>query len=344
METANHCFHPMKTTAQTYKQFLVSSQVNYTGTYLAEHIEGLNEDSVYRFLKRSRFTPRLVWEKIKAVIEWSKNGYVLFDDSVMDKDFSFKIDGVRKQYSGNAHGIIKGIGVVTCVYYNPELDRFWIIDFRIFDPDKDGKSKIDHVHDMITSTLERKMPFRTVLMDSWYSDTKTLLWIDSLGKHFYCPVKKNRLVDDSKGEKPYRSVETLDWDEYARQNGKLVKVRGFPKDYKVKLFRVIVSTDKTEYVITNDMIQDSTEGCRKETAIRWKIEQFHREIKQVTGIEKNQCRTNRSQRNHICLCMQVWVFLSEKAHACQSTIYQVKRSLLDEYMVEQLCNPRLAYC
>ena len=31
----------MKVTAQLYGQFLVSSQVNYTGTYLAENLDGL---------------------------------------------------------------------------------------------------------------------------------------------------------------------------------------------------------------------------------------------------------------------------------------------------------------
>ena len=333
----------MKTTSQLYKQFLLVSQTNYTGTYLADHIEELDENSIYRFLKGNTFTPKMVWEKTEGNIIFSPNGKILFDDTVLDKDFSFKIDGVRSQYSGNAHGIIKGIGVVNCIYYNPELDRFWIIDYRIFDPDRDGKTKIDHVHDMIRSILERNILFSTVLMDSWYSDMKTLLWIDSLEKLFYCPIKSNRLVDDSLGEHPYRAVDKLEWNETEKMSGKRVKVKKFPKNYKVNLFRVVVSTDKTEYVITNDMTQDSTEGCRKETAIRWKIEQFHREAKQVTGIEKNQCRTNRSQRNHICLAIQVWVFLSEKAHTLGTTIYQVKRGLLDEYMVEQLRNPRLVY-
>ena len=36
------------------------------------------------------------------------------------------------QYSGNAKGVINGIGVVTCVYVNPDLDRFWVIDYRIY--------------------------------------------------------------------------------------------------------------------------------------------------------------------------------------------------------------------
>ncbi|MEO6351496.1 MAG: hypothetical protein ABIO19_08755 [Burkholderiaceae bacterium] len=44
----------------------------------------------------------------------------MFDDTNIDKDFSHKIELVRRQYSGNAHGIIKGIGVVTCVYVNPD--------------------------------------------------------------------------------------------------------------------------------------------------------------------------------------------------------------------------------
>jgi hypothetical protein len=53
---------------------------------------------------------------------------------------------VRSQYSGNAKAVIKGIGVVTCVYVNPEMDQFWLIDYRIYDPDGDGKSKRAHSH------------------------------------------------------------------------------------------------------------------------------------------------------------------------------------------------------
>lgn len=65
------------------------------------------------------------------------------------------------------------------------------------------------------------------------------------------------------------------WNATEAQIGKLIKVRGFPKDKKVKLFRVIVSTDKTEYVVTNDLTQDSTDDTQKVCAVRWQIEQFH---------------------------------------------------------------------
>ena len=60
--------------------------------------------------------------------------YLLFDDSVLEKHYAKEIAIAQRQYSGNAGGIINGIGIVTCVYVNPELDRFWVIDYRIYDP------------------------------------------------------------------------------------------------------------------------------------------------------------------------------------------------------------------
>ena len=65
------------------------------------------------------------------------------------------MDGVRRQYSGNAHQVIKGIGLVTCVYVNPHTGQYWVIDYRIFDPDRDGKTKVDHIMDMIGSLIHR---------------------------------------------------------------------------------------------------------------------------------------------------------------------------------------------
>ena len=51
----------MKVTAQLYGQLLVSSQVNYTGTYFAVHLDGLTHDNVRYFLKTQRFIPRQLW-------------------------------------------------------------------------------------------------------------------------------------------------------------------------------------------------------------------------------------------------------------------------------------------
>ena len=135
----------MKTTRELYCQYLLLSQINYTCTNLAEHINALYHNSVYRFLKGEKLTPSLVWEKVKPLLAQSPDGCLLFYDTVLDKSYSHDIGGVRRQYSGNAHGIVKGLGVVNLVYYDPHTDQYFVLDFRLFDPERDGKTKLDHV-------------------------------------------------------------------------------------------------------------------------------------------------------------------------------------------------------
>jgi Transposase DDE domain len=267
---------------------------------------------------------------------------LIFDDTVADKNFSHQIELVRRQYSGNAHGIIKGIGIVTCVYVNPESDQFWIIDYRIYDPDGDGKTKLDHVQDMLLNCVHQKqLQFWAVLMDSWYATKEIMLAIEKYRKIYDCPLKDNRQVDDSGGSQPYQRVDRLTWSEVEKQQGKLIKIKGFPGNHKVKLFRVVLSTQRTDYVVTNDMAQDNTQAVQEVCSFRWKVEQFHRETKQLTGLEGCQCRKARIVRNHMACSILVWVRLKQVAHETKQTVYRLKHELLSEYLRQQLKSPAI---
>ena len=154
------------------------SQINYTLTNFADHCEEFSHDAINRHLRGDRVTPRTLWEAVAADVVTTAQGYLLFDDTVLDKNSSHHIDLVRRQWSGNEKAVIKGIGVVTCVYVNPETDTFWLIDFRLYDPDGDGKTKLDHVHEMLSNTVHHKrLPFQAVLMDSWYAAKVLMLFI-----------------------------------------------------------------------------------------------------------------------------------------------------------------------
>jgi hypothetical protein len=334
---------PMKQSVSRldYCQYLLSSQINYTLTNFAEHAEAFGHDRINRYLAGEKITPHLVWENVKGQVVQNANGYVVFDDTVVDKNYSHEIELVRRQYSGNAHGVIKGIGVVTCVYVNPATDQFWIIDYRIYDPAGDGKTKLDHLHEMLANVVYQKLiPFYAVLMDSWYAAKDVMLFIEeTLKKVYYCPLKDNRQVDDSSGTQPYGRVDALKWPEEEKQCGKIVKIKGFPKDHKVKLFRVVLSTQRTDYVVTNDLAQDNTQAVQEVCGLRWKIEQFHRETKQLTGLEGCQCRKARIVRNHIGCAILVWVRLKQVAQETQRTIYRVKHDLLSDYLRQQLKAP-----
>lgn len=333
----------MNPTHRDYCQFLIVAQTNYTQTYFADHHPRFSHDAINRYLRDSRVSSSVVWSQIKDNIVHSVNGYLVFDDSVSDKQHSTQMELVRRQYSGNAHAVIKGIGVVNCIYVNPDIGQYWAIDWRVYNPDDDGKTKLHHVMDMFDNALHRKkLPFRTVLMDSWYATKDVMLHVDRAEKIFYCPLKNNRKVDDSGGAKPYQAVSELSWTAQEMDHGKLIKINGFPRDYKVKLFRVVVTTDRTDWVVTNDLSQASTDDTKKRCAVRWKIEQYHREVKQTLGIEKCQCRLARAQKNHIGCVILAWNHFTAYARKMKTNIYALKETLLSEYMKGQLKNPSIA--
>lgn len=330
----------MRFTKLNYCQYLLSRQINYTLTNLAEHLEQISHDKINRYLKNEKLTPRLLWDHVKDVIEIKDNSYVVFDDTVLDKRHATEIETSKRQYSGNEHGVIQGIGLINCIYVNHEVGKFWVVDYRIYDPDRDGKTKIDHVTEMLQNLVYHKvMPFQAVLMDNWYATNKLMLYIDGLGKYYYCPLKRNRLVDDTSGKENYKRIDLLDWNKQELKSGKIVKIRKFPGAKKVKLFRVTVSTDRTDFIATNDLSQDSTDVVQKVCKVRWKVEEFHRELKQLTGIESCQCRKGRIQRNHIACAILVWLRLKDLAYKSSQTTYQIKQGLLSNYLVQQLKRP-----
>ena len=180
-------------------------------------------------------------------------------------------------------------------------------------------------------------------MDTWYVSMKVMKAIEALSKVYYAPLKRNRLVNDTDGVKPHQQVKELSWTPSETIRGKQVHLKKFPKGHQVKLFRIVSDTGRTEYIVTNDLSQSDASATKKECQVRWKIEKLHREIKQVTGIDKCQCRKLRAQRNHIACCLQVWVCLKRAARKASQTIYELKHSLLDDYITQQLANPSIIF-
>jgi len=329
---------------QDYCQFLTVSQKNYSLTYFAEHAQQYSHDVINRFLQKDKYTPSMLWEHVKADIVFSEDGYIVFDDTVLEKRNTKKIEIARSQYSGAIGKVTTGIGVVNMVYYNPELEKFWVIDYRIYSPDQDGKSKIDHLLDMLENAqYEKEIAFSTVLFDSWYATHKVMIHIDSIGKIYYAPLKANRNVTKADSGEKYKHVSSLALSASEQKNGTLIHVKGFPKNMDVTLFRFLISNNKVDYIVTNDKSQKTDGAVQKAYSSRWVVESMHREIKQLTGIEKCQCRKQRIQRNHIACAFLVWAFLKRTANKTRQTIFQVKNSLLDDYMKQQLQNPTLVF-
>ena len=223
----------------------------------------------------------------------------------------------------------------------PKRTPIGIIDYRLYDVDRDGKSKLQHLLEMLQNAhFVKRLPFQTVLIAAWYASMKVMKAIEALEKVYYAPVKRNRLVSTSV-ETPYQRIETLTWTPAEATCGQLVHIKRFPKGHQVKVFRLASDSGRTEYIATNDLSQCDVEATHQNCRLRWKIEQLHRELKQTTGMGECQCRKHRAQRNHIACCLQVWVSLTRAARAVGQTVYQLKESLLDDYIRQQLKKPAI---
>ncbi len=75
-----------------YCQFLIGAQINYTCTYMADHVPKLSHDAVRSYLKRDKITAAMVWEQAQGQVVTSPNGYLVFDDTVADKNHLREIE------------------------------------------------------------------------------------------------------------------------------------------------------------------------------------------------------------------------------------------------------------
>ena len=62
---------------------------------------------------------------------------------------------------------------------------------------------------MTNAVSKKRLSFRTVLMDSWYAERKLMRLMEPLDKIYYCPLKSNRRIDESDGQRPYQRMDEL---------------------------------------------------------------------------------------------------------------------------------------
>jgi hypothetical protein len=79
-----------------YCQYLLVSQINYTLTNFAEHSERFSHDALNRYLDGEKLSPKLTWENVQSQVVQSPKGFLVFDDTVVDKNFSHTIELVRR--------------------------------------------------------------------------------------------------------------------------------------------------------------------------------------------------------------------------------------------------------
>lgn len=327
-------------TKQQYVEYLICTVGNFTSTNLAEHLDQVSHDTITDYLQSERLTAQTLWELVDGLITNSPEAFLIVDDSVQDKRYSHFIELVKLQYSGAAHGLVRGIGIVNLVHSAGAGQDFYPIDYRIYAPDQDGKTKNDHFVEMLRNAIsDKQIQAQPILFDTWYASAENWKLVHRLGLIFFTTLKSNRRVSVSK-EAGYVHLDEVTWTAEQLANGQMVKLKEVP--FKVRLFKVVATNGDIDWVITNSPDETlNTQVAQEVSDVRWQVEELHRGLKQLTGTEKCQCRKGRSQRNPLACCYHAWLSLKVHATKLGKTLYQTKQDLLSDYLRAELRQPRI---
>jgi hypothetical protein len=326
----------IKPNKDLYSQFLLSTQGRYSMLWLAHLLDKKPaHDSWTRWLNQTKLRPSILWEEIKDLIDLNR-GYLIIDDCVVDKWYSKHIDLVKYQRSGTHHRKVNGINITSLLWtkdLEEDIDpaKHITIDFRIYAPTYDGKDKHAHARDMLESAFHRGFAHQTVVMDAWYDNNKTFKLITGASWDFIAGIRSNRVM--SPEPKKYCPVA-----DYATKSGKI----GWMKTYgKVKVFkRVRRKPDDIEYLATSD-ISLSAPVVRTACKCRWRIEEYHRGAKQLTGLAKCRFQDQRAQRNHILCSIRALMALEQWRLDRGIAWEEAKQQLIAEAIANYLKHPTI---
>lgn len=311
--------NPAKCKDLDYIHFLMASVDVFSCTEAAKcQPSGENNpshDAFTRLLHRQPPDTDALWNEVNSIVQ-PENGFLIADDTLLDKPYAKKMDLVYHQWSGKQHRLVNGINICTLLWTNGSA--MIPVDFRIYDIETDGKTKNDHFQDMLHRAKERDFKPNLILFDSWYSSVDNLKIIRKYGWHWLTRLKKNRLINPDNT----KNIQIQDVD--IPPGGIIVHLKAYGF---IKVFKIVTEDDDIEYWATDVLEMDEP---KREMMGRysWKIEEYHRGIKQFCGVEKCQARSGLSQRAHIMFSLRAFLRLEVERIKKGISWFETKRKII----------------
>ena len=298
-----------------YSDYLISQNGYATFTGLSSMLDGqISHDKITRFLNTGFSTSKNLWLYVKPTlrkIERSKGGVLIIDDSIEEKPYTDENELVNWHYSHAKHRCIKGINLMSCLvrYDDTALPvAFEAIRKNIRYSDVKTKkekrqasvNKNELFRSMVEQAVKNEVLFDYVLADNWFGSNENKRFLnEDMKKKFIVGIKSNRLVacqeEGKKGQ--YQNLSSLNLKDGEKR---IVCLKGclFSALLIAKVFKNEDDSTGTLYLVTNDL-ESSANQIYDVYKKRWRIEEYHKSIKQNASLEKSPTKVERSQSNHI---------------------------------------------
>lgn len=326
-----------------YTDYLLSSFGPTTAMGLSRLTGGeVSHDKVTRMLSSPKMTSKDWWLKVKPVVRQFEHadGVIIIDDSIEEKPYTDENDIVCWHYDHAKGRNVKGINFITALYYAQGMSLPVAFDIvsktEKYTDEKTGKekrrspiSKNERARNILQAVSKNKIPFKYVLTDIWFASAENMRFVKlDLKKEFIMAIKGNRKVAlsaESKSKGQYQRIDHLEVPEGTTQT---VYLEGIP--FPLQLVRQVFTNKDgstgVRYLVTSDLSLDASDIITIYQK-RWKVEEYHRSLKQNASLAKSPTRTETTQTNHFVAAL--WAFVKIellKAHT-KKNHYQLKSQL-----------------
>jgi len=326
-----------------YTDYLLSSFGQTTATGLSKLMDGeISHDQVSRMLASPKMTFKGWWRMVKPQVRKIEqaDGLVIIDDSITEKAYTDENEIICWHYDHSKGCTVKGINFITTMYYAQGVAlpvAFEIISkTEHYIDKKTGKekrrsktTKNEHARGMLRAAHKNKILFKYVLTDIWFAFAENMRLVKlDLKKDFIMALKSNRKValsEDDKSNGKYQRIDQLELPEGITQT---IYLEGVP--FPMHLVRQVFTNEDGStgvcYLVTSDLTLDANQIITIYQK-RWKVEEYHRSLKQNASLAKSPTRTETTQTNHFVAALWSFVKIELLKVQTNKNHYQLKAQL-----------------
>lgn len=284
-------------------------------------ISECSHDSLSRVLNRQKSCwQTLLQDFTLRTFEKPRGGYLIIDDTVINKSFAKKIENLSWVYDSEIKKSVLGLNIVMIAW----SDRKTTLPLAIKIYQKElKKTKIDLAIELLEYAKSLKIKADFITFDSWYAADRLLKKIKEMNTHFVTQIKKNRKLDNIQVK---RILPNPYWMRQGQLSGGL---------------EVLVVRHGRKYFVTDNLSLSKQETLSLYKG-RWLVETIFRMLHSKLGIDECESRSLKSQTAHFHLCMMAYTTLEKEKFIAKKTIYQIKRECSfnfekADYLLNSIC-------
>lgn len=335
---------------ECYKSYLLAQSGQASAKKLSEILNSkVSHDSITRFLNQAELGETQLWRSANANNEVvnklaGEDTDLIIDDTIISKPYRKENDQVCWYYNHATGRCEQGIGLMSCLLTNSQTSlcvNYHIIDKTLHYEDKATKrikrkskvSKNYFFREMLLKSSKRlRGAFNYVLADNWFCSKDNLKFInDELKKKFIIGIRSNRLISmlasDGTHANHYVALKSanLEPDRVYR-----VRLKGidFPVTLVKKVFKNGGNGPAGEcYLISND-ISLTAEALYRCYQRRWRVEEYHRALKQYASLGTSPSWAVRSQSNHVAASLIAYNSLVLLGISTHKSIHKIRYEIV----------------